>query len=58
MSAKLGRPTDAPKTISAHIRFSKDDIKRLEYCSEKLQKTKTDVIRQGIQIIYESLQEK
>lgn len=55
MSPKMGRPTDDPKTLSTRIRFSEADIKRLEYCAEKLGVTKAEVIRQGIKEVYEKV---
>ena len=55
MSPKTGRPTDDPKTLSTRIRLSEEDIKRLEYCSEKTGLTKAEIIRQGIKEVYEKL---
>lgn len=56
MSPKTGRPTDNPKNLSTRIRMSEDDIQRLEFCCEKLGKTKAEIIRMGIQKVYEELQ--
>ena len=56
MSPKTGRPTDNPKNLSTRIRMSKDDIQRLEFCCEKLGKTKAEIVRIGIQKVYEELQ--
>lgn len=58
MSPKTGRPTDDPKTLSTRIRLSEEDIKRLEYCSEKTGLTKAEIIRQGIKEVYEKLKKK
>ena len=55
MSPK-GRPTDDPKTHETRIRMSDEDIRMLTFCSEKLQKSKAEIIRQGIRAVYESLQ--
>lgn len=55
MSPKLGRPTAEPKTLSTRIRFSEADIKRLEFCAEKLGVTKAEIIRKGIQKVYDEL---
>ncbi len=54
MSPK-GRPTNDPKTLSTRIRFSEEDIRRLEYCTEKTGLTKAEIIRQGIKEVYEKL---
>lgn len=58
MSPRTGRPTDNPKTLSTRIRLSDEDVEMLEYCANKTGKTKADIIRQGIRVIYESLQKK
>ena len=54
MSPK-GRPTDNPKILSTRIRLSEEDIKRLEYCSEKTGMKKSEIIRLGIKEVYEKL---
>ena len=56
MSPKTGRPTDDPKTLSTRIRMSDEDIKRLQFCCDKLGKTKAEIIRMGIQKVYDELQ--
>lgn len=55
MSPRTGRPTNDPKTLNTRIRLSDEDIKRLEFCSEKTGLTKSEIIRQGIKEIYEKL---
>lgn len=45
---KMGRPTTSPKTNQYRIRLSDDDLKLLEFCSQKTGLSKTDVIRRGI----------
>ncbi len=57
MSPK-GRPTNDPKTLNTRIRLSEEDVKRLEYCTKKTGLTKSEVIRRGIQEIYEQIKEK
>jgi len=54
MSPK-GRPTNDPKTLSTRIRFSEEDVNRLEYCTKKTGLTKSEIIRQGIKEVYEKL---
>ena len=54
MSPK-GRPTNDPKTLNTRIRLSEEDVRRLEYCSEKTGLTKAEIIRQGIKEVYEKL---
>lgn len=52
MSAKMGRPTNDPKTIHTMIRLSEKDLQMLEYCVSETGKTKAEIIREGIKAIY------
>lgn len=52
---KMGRPTDNPKQLSTRIRLSDTDVRRLEFCSQKTGKTKSEIIRMGIEKVYEEL---
>lgn len=52
---KMGRPTDNPKILSTRVRFSKEDIDRLDYITKITNKTKAEVIRSGIEKIYNDL---
>jgi predicted DNA-binding protein len=54
MSPK-GRPTNEPKNLSTRIRLSDEDVKRLEFCCQETGLTKAEIIRQGIQTVYEKL---
>lgn len=50
MSPRTGRPKiENPKDIQLKIRADQQTIDDLVFCCEKLQKTKSDVIRLGIQ---------
>ncbi len=50
MSPRTGRPkAENPKNIQLKIRADKQTIRDLDYCCEKLDKTRSDVIRMGIQ---------
>lgn len=55
MSPRTGRPTDNPKTLNTRVRLSEKDIERLEFCSKKTGKTKSEIIRMGIEKVYEEL---
>ena len=48
---KMGRPTDVKRA-----RMSEDDVKKLNECCDILQLTASDVIRLGIQELYEKIQ--
>ena len=53
---KKGRPTDNPKTNNTRIRMTDNEVKKLNYCCEKTGKSKSDIIRMGIQLVYENIQ--
>lgn len=50
MSPRTGRPhAENPKNIQVKILADKQTVEDLEYCCERLGRTKSDVIRLGIQ---------
>lgn len=53
MSPRTGRPTDNPKTNRMEIRMSMLDSIKLEYCCNTLDLTKTEVVKKGIDIVYQ-----
>lgn len=53
MSAKMGRPTDNPKTEVIKIRATKGDREKLLFCCEKLGKTQYEVVMEGINKVYQ-----
>ncbi|ADU27984.1 hypothetical protein Ethha_2491 [Ethanoligenens harbinense YUAN-3] len=53
---RTGRPTDDPKTLNTRIRFSEGDVQKLDYCCKVLGLTKAEVIRQGIEEMYQKAQ--
>lgn len=58
MSPRTGRPTNDPKTKQMPIRFSKEDIRKLEYCSQKTGKSQAEIVRIGVDKVYKELKEK
>ena len=58
MSPKKGRPTNDPKTNQQRIRMSDREIKMLDYCCEFYGLSKADIIRQGIEHLYNKAQNK
>lgn len=55
MSPRTGRPTDDPKPHRESFRLSNNDIEKLEFCMRETGMTKTDVIRKGINKVYEEI---
>ena len=60
MSPRTGRPIkgNERKDISLQMRISKSTNDKLQYCSETLEKSRTEVVEQGIDIIYDKLKKK
>lgn len=53
---KMGRPTtDAPKSYRESFRLSEEDMNKIRFCMEKAGMSKTDVIRAGIDAVYEKM---
>lgn len=55
LSPRTGRPTDNPKKHETRIRMSDDDIEILEYCCKVMEKSRSDIIREGIREVYAKL---
>jgi hypothetical protein len=59
MSPRTGRPkVESPKDIQLKIRADQQTMKDLDFCCEKLGKTKSDIIRLGIQRVKTELEKK
>lgn len=55
MNRKVGRPTENPKHYRESFRMSKDDVDKLNYCIKKTEMTKTEIVRKGIDIVYNKI---
>lgn len=54
--ARTGRPKiDNPKTIQTRIRMTQDESDMLKECADVLQKTKTDIVVMGIQMVHATI---
>lgn len=59
MSPRTGRPkVENPKDIQLKIRADKQTMEDLDFCCEKLDKTRSDIIRLGIQKIKTEVEKK
>ncbi|WP_411735195.1 CopG family transcriptional regulator [Paenibacillus sp. M2] len=58
MSAKkMGRPkSDKPKSRTIEIRVDKEIMNKLDISAEKLNTNRSDIVRKGIEKIYDDLQ--
>ncbi|WP_281528512.1 hypothetical protein [Ruminococcus champanellensis] len=54
---KMGRPTTDPKKHETRIRMTDEDVRILEFCANKMDVTKTEVIRQGIREVYSKIRQ-
>ncbi len=52
---KMGRPTKNPKSYRESFRLSESDMQKIKVCMEKKGIRKTDVIRMGIDKVYQEL---
>lgn len=52
---KMGRPTNNPKNEELKIRISKEDKEKLEYCINHTNKSKSEIVRDGIDMVYNNL---
>ncbi|MDE6505628.1 MAG: hypothetical protein K2L42_07155 [Clostridia bacterium] len=52
---KMGRPTQDPKTERKNIRLSQTEIEKLNFCIEKTGKSGNEIIRMGIDKVYQEL---
>lgn len=52
---KIGRPTESPKSHNTRIRLSDEDLAKLNYCKSETGMTYADIIRKGIDKIYQEV---
>ena len=57
MTPRTGRPTDDPKRVSVRIRLSESDDEKLIYCANVTGRTKADIIREGIDKVYQEIKQ-
>ena len=50
--------TDNPKNVRLDLRLTKSEAEDLQYCAEKLNTSRTDVINKGVQKIKEEIDKK
>lgn len=56
MSPKLGQKlTDNPKTVKLNLRLTKQEAEDIQYCADKLNTTRVDVINRGVKKIKEEI---
>lgn len=58
MSPRTGRPTTDPKKHDTRVKLSDSEWEKLKFCAEKSSMTKTDIIRKGIDLVYQQITKK
>ena len=58
MSPRTGRPTNNPKNNWTGFRLSDDDIEKLDYCVKKTGMSKAEIVRRGIDMVYQEILKK
>lgn len=58
MSPRTGRPTTDPKSNWTGFRLSDNDISKLNYCVEKTGMSKAEIVRKGIDMVYQQITKK
>lgn len=57
MSPKIGRPkSDSPKDTMLRVRLDEAYCQKLELCATKLNLSKSDVVRRGIDLVAQSIE--
>ena len=53
MLPRNGRPPSAiPRTADLHVRLTEDEKSKIEFCTEVLGISKTEVIKRGVEEVY------
>lgn len=55
MPRKVGRPTDNPKTIKLQIRVSEETMNDIDFCAQKLQTNRSEIVRKGIALVKDQI---
>lgn len=56
MSPKTGRPhSDNPRQMRVEVKMTSDELEKLDFCCKYSGKSRSELIRDGIGLIYEKL---
>jgi len=53
VSPRTGRPTEDPKKLRLELRLSDRDTEKLDFCCKALNLTKAEVLRRGLDKVYQ-----
>lgn len=54
-TVRTGRPTDNPKPNRLQVMLSDSEVEKLEFCHKKINLSNGEIVRQGIDRVYQSL---
>ena len=55
---KPGPHPENPLDTEIKLRIDKETLEKIEYCKEEMNTTRSDVLRKGVQRLYDELQKK
>lgn len=56
MSPRTGRPiSDNPRQVRVETRMTVDELEKLDYCCKAVGKSRSEVVREGINEVYTKL---
>ena len=58
MTPRTGRPTTDRKGNWTGFRLSDKDIEKLDYCAKETGLSKAEIVRQGIDLVYQKVTKK
>lgn len=53
--AKMGRPTDNPRTQKIGFRMSEQEIKDIQLCADKMKTNRVNAVVEGIKLLKKQL---
>ena len=59
MAQKMGRPkSENPRNKSLNLRLTESELELINDCAERLNRTRTDIVVEGVKMIRSSLDKK
>ena len=55
---KPGPHPENPLDTEIKLRIDKETLEKIEYCKEEMNTTRSDVLRKGVQRLYDEIQKK
>jgi len=56
LSPKTGRPvSDNPRQMRVETKMTKEELEKLDYCCKMSEKTRSEIVREGVDIVYARL---